>query len=161
MLKTASGLGDANKTMQRTMSIRARFGTPSEAEIWAEMCQADWCLTAARPPSVIELRGPIVVLYWDAQAAGREDLEPEALLREVSAAMDLPVHGLVAAWESCFEFYRASGLSLRLLEQPEEGDLGRASRYLGAEEELDKLDEQSAQSAILDAVAAADQANAY
>ena len=102
-----------------------------------------------------------MVLYWDANAAGHEDLEPGALLREFSETLGLPVHGLVAAWTSCFEFYRASGQSLRLLEQPEEGDLGKAGGYLGAEEDLDKLDEQSAQSAILEAVAAADQANAY
>lgn len=137
------------------------FESASEAEAWAVICQEDWFLESIDAPVLIELRGPVVVMFWDAQCASRPGFDPEALFTEISREIGFAVHGLICHEGLCFEFYRAEGRELTLLDQPEEGDLGVASDFIGRGVRLDELDEQSAQSAILDAVAVANSEGAF
>lgn len=127
-----------------------------EAETWAVMCQDDWSFSPWPSPNLIELRGEIIVLYWDAKQAAGADCDPDLLFRTLSNEMEVPVHAVVCHDGVCFEFYRAVRDVLTLLDQPEEGDLGVVAEYFLTGTPSVENNEQVAQSAIVDAVALAD-----
>lgn len=160
-LKPGSRYDDFTKTMSFSVSTRVKLESESEAETWAEMCQDDWSLDGVAPPVLIELRGPVVVLFWDAERTADHGLDPERLFRGLSLQMDRPLHGLVCHDEICFEFYRAEGVDLTLLDQPEEGDLGVVADHLGESDPLGEEDVQTAESGLLDAVSLADEKGAF